>query len=65
MHWHSSHYAVMHARDKNSNIQGRSLNVVIVIFHTIRNFSQSKEFAPSGSKFFLFKRSSNFEKGRN
>ena len=26
--------------------------MVKVIFHTIRNFSKRKEFAPSGSKFF-------------
>ena len=26
--------------------------MVRVILHTIRNFSYSKEFAPSGSKFF-------------
>ena len=36
----------------NSNIQGWSLNVVKVIFHTLRNCSHRKEFAPSGSKFF-------------
>ena len=39
-------------RNKNSNIQGRSLNVIKVIFHTIRNCLLRKEFAPSGSKFF-------------
>ena len=41
-------------RNKNSNIQGRSLNEIKVIFHTIhvRNCSLRKEFAPSGSKFF-------------
>ena len=38
--------------NKNSNNQGRSPNVVKVIFHTIRNCSLRKEFAPSGSKFF-------------
>ena len=27
-HWRSSHSAVTHVRNKNSNIQGRSLNVV-------------------------------------
>ena len=27
-HWRSSHYAIMHVRHKNSNIQGRSPNVV-------------------------------------
>ena len=38
-HWRSSHYAVTHIRNKNSNFQGRSPNVVKVIFHTIRNCS--------------------------
>ena len=38
-HWRSSHYAVTHVQNKNSNIQGRSPNVVKVIFHTIRNCS--------------------------
>ena len=27
-HWPSSHYAVMHMHNKNSNIQGQSPNVV-------------------------------------
>ena len=38
-HWRSSQYAEMHVRNKNSNIQGRSPNVVKVIFHAIRNCS--------------------------
>ena len=38
-HWPSSHYAVTHLRNKNSNIQGRSHNVVKVTFHVIRNCS--------------------------
>ena len=38
--------------NKNRNIQGRSPNVVKVIFHAIRNCSQRKEFTLSGSKFF-------------
>ena len=38
-HWRSSYYAVIHVRNKNSNIQGRSPNVVKVIFHTVRNCS--------------------------
>ena len=29
-HWRSYHYAVMHMRNKNSNIQGRSPSVVKV-----------------------------------
>ena len=32
--------------------QGRSPNVIKMNFHTIRNCSKRKEFAPSGSKFF-------------
>ena len=51
-HWRSSHYAITNVRNKNSNIQGRSPNVVKVIFQTIRNCSIRKEFAPSGSEFF-------------
>ena len=43
---------VMHVRNKNSNIQGRSLNALKAILHTIKNCSERKEFAPSGSKFF-------------
>ena len=50
--WRSSHYEVRHMRNKNSSIQGRSPYVVKVIFHTIRNCSLRKDFAPSGSKFF-------------
>ena len=46
---------VTHARNKNSNIQGRSLKVIKVIFHTIRNCSLRNEFAPSGNKFFPFR----------
>ena len=38
-HWRSSHYAVTHMCNKNSNIQGRSPNVVKVFFYTIRNCS--------------------------
>ena len=43
---------VTHMGNKNSNIQGRSLNVIKETYHTIRNCSQRKELAPSGSKFF-------------
>ena len=42
VHWRSSHYAVTHVRNKN--IQGRSPNVVKVIFHATRNCSGSKLF---------------------
>ena len=34
-----NHYAITHVRNTNSNIQGRSPNVVKEIFHTIRNCS--------------------------
>ena len=36
-HWRSSHCAVTHVCNKNSNIQGRSPNVVKVISHAIGN----------------------------
>ena len=36
-HWSSSHYPITYVHNKNSNIQGRSPNVVKVIFHTIKN----------------------------
>ena len=39
MHWRSFHYTVTQVCNKNSDIQGRSANVVKVIFHTIRNCS--------------------------
>ena len=44
-HWSTPHYTVTHMSNKNSNIQGRSSNVIKVIFHTKRNCS-------SGSKLF-------------
>ena len=40
---------VTHMHNKNSNIQERSLNVIKVIFHTLRR----KELAPSGANSFL------------
>ena len=63
-HWRSSHCAVTHVWNKNSNIQGRSPNVAKVISHAIRNCFYRKafalsgrklKFAPSGSKFFLLR----------
>ena len=51
-HRRSSHYAITHVRNKDNNIQGRSPHLVKVIFHTIRNCSQRKEFASSESKYF-------------
>ena len=41
----------MHVRNKDSNTQGSSPNVVKVFFHTRRNCSKRKEVAPPGSKF--------------
>ena len=35
-HWRSSHNAVTHVGNTNSNIEGRSPYVVKVIFHIIR-----------------------------
>ena len=64
-HWRSSHYTHTHVRNKNSNIQGRSPNVVKVLFHIIRYCSLRKEFAPQREQILLFKRSFHFEKGRN
>ena len=34
------------------SFKGGHLNVLTVIFHTIRNFSIRKKFAPRGSEFF-------------
>ena len=42
----------MHVRNKNSNIQGRSPNVVKGDFPYHKELLLKKEFAPSGSKFF-------------
>ena len=52
IHWRSAITHYMHVRDKNSKTQGISANVVKVFFHTLRNCSSRKEFAPSGSKLF-------------
>ena len=35
---------VTHVRNKNSNIQGRTLNAIKMIFHSIRNCSKRKVF---------------------
>ena len=40
--WRPSHNAVTHMRNKNSNIQGRSPNMVKEIFHIIRNFLKGR-----------------------
>ena len=36
--WLSSHYAVTHVRNENSNIQGRS-PIVVEKFHAVRNLA--------------------------
>ena len=44
-----SHYTSTHMGNKNSNIQGRSSNIVKVIYHTIRNCSYlGKNLLPEG-----------------
>ena len=43
--------------NKNSNTHGSSLNMLKVIFHTLSNCPERKEFAPSGSKFFSLRES--------
>ena len=52
-------------RNKNSKIQGRSLYVVKVVFHTIRELLLKARIRPFWEHFFFFKRSSYFEKGRD
>ena len=42
-----------HVRNKNSNIQGRSLNVIKVIFHTIRTAHKGKNSFPLGANSFV------------
>ena len=46
IYWRSSQYT--HVRNKKSNTQGSSPNVVKVIYHAIRNYSYRKDFAHSG-----------------
>ena len=52
-HWRSSHYAGTYVRNKNSNIQGRSPNVVKVIFHTKGTALKGKNSLPLGANSFL------------
>ena len=42
-------YAVTHMRNKNSNIQGRSPNVVKVIFHTTETALKGNNKLPLGA----------------
>ena len=64
-HWRSSHYTVTHVRNKNSNIQGNSPNLVKVIFLQGTG-PKGKNSLPLGAigSIFSLKRSSHFEKGR-
>ena len=52
-------------RNKNSNIQGRSLNVIKVIFHTIqcKELLIKERIRSLLEQILSFKRSSDFEKG--
>ena len=52
-----------HVSYKNSNIKGRSLNLINMIFHTIRNCSQSERIRSLWERILPFKRRSQFEKG--
>ena len=63
MHWSSFHYAHTHMRNKNSNIQGRSPNVVKVIFH--KELLLKERISTLWEHILSCKRSSHFEKGRN
>ena len=45
-----------HVRNKNSNTQRSSHNVVKVMLQTLRNCSERKEVSPSGSKLFALKK---------
>ena len=47
--------SIKHIRNKISNTHGWSPNVVKMIFHTLMNCFNRKEFAPYGSKFFPFR----------
>ena len=53
-------YAVTHERNKNSNIQGRSPNVIKVIFH--KELLLKERIRSLWEQILSFKRSSHFEK---
>ena len=63
-HWCSSHYTVSHVRNKNFNIQGRSPNVV-KYFPYHKELLLKERIRSLWEQILSFKRSSNFEKGRN
>ena len=63
-HWRSSHYAITHVHNKNSNIQGRSPNVVSD-FPYHKELLLKEEILSLWEQILSFKSSSNFEKGPN
>ena len=64
-HWRCPHYAVTYLRNKNSNIQGSSPNVVIVFFSYYEELLIKERIRSLWEQILSFKRSSHFEKGRN
>ena len=56
---------VTHVRNKNSNIQGRSLNVIKVSFPYYKELLIKVRIRSLWEQILSFKRSSHFEKGRN
>ena len=51
-HWSSSHHPLMHMHNKNSNIQGRSPNVVYHMELLLKERIHSLEFSESSKKMF-------------
>ena len=51
-HWRSSHYQATQVRNKSSNIQGRSPNVVKVILKTITAHKGKNLLPPGANSFF-------------
>ena len=56
---------VKHVPYKNSNIQGRSLNVIKVIFSYYKELLIKERICSQREQILSFKRSSHFEKGCN
>ena len=61
-HWRSSLYAVMHMRNKNSNIQGRSSHVVKEIFPYHKELLLKERICSIWEQILSFKRSSPLER---
>ena len=64
-HWRSSHYAVTHVHNKNSNIQERSPNVVKSDIPYHKELLLKERIRFLWGQILSFKRSSHFEKGCN